>query len=91
MIKSFMKQISDFSKHNASHLRSDLAHLRIGSHFTNGNGSWMITDIGSRTLSVIKVEQKMKDDPSWKAGPPYAVAEIVFDEDDILSIEASTC
>lgn len=29
----------------------------------------------------------MESDPSWLAGPPYAVAEIVFDEDDILSIE----
>ena len=72
---------------NAGHLRPDLAYLKIGGPFTNGAGEWIVTDIGSRTLSVIKLEQKMKDDPSWLAGPPYAVAEIVFDEDDILSIE----
>ncbi|WP_315921875.1 hypothetical protein [Mesorhizobium sp. SP-1A] len=72
---------------NAGHLRSDLAHLKIGSHFTNGGGEWIVTDIGTRTLSAIKLEPKMESDPSWLAGPPYAVAEIVFDEDDILSIE----
>lgn len=79
----------DLSDPNASHLRPDLAYLKIGSHFKNGAGEWIVTDIGSRTLSAIKLEQKIKDDPSWKAGPPYAVAEIVFDEDDILSIEGT--
>lgn len=79
----------DLSDLNAGHLRPDLAYLKIGGHFTNGAGEWIVTDIGSRTLSAIRLEQKMKDDPSWKAGPPYAVPEVVFDEDDILSIETS--
>jgi hypothetical protein len=83
-IKELKPNLSDL---NAGHLRCDLAHLKIGSPFTNGGGEWIVTDIGSRTLSAIKLQQKMESDPSRLAGPPYAVAEIVFDEDDILSIE----
>lgn len=77
----------NFSDLNAGHLRSDLVYLKIGSHFKNGGGEWIVTDIGSRTLTAIKLEPEMKDDPSWLAGPPYAVAEFVFDEDDFSSIE----
>lgn len=77
----------NFSDLNAGHLRSDLVYLKIGSHFTNSGGEWIVTDIGSRTLAAIKLEPKMEDDPSWLAGPPYAVAEFVFDEDDLNSIE----
>lgn len=41
-------------------------------------GRWRCTDVGSRTICAIKLE----GDPSWWSGPPYAVAEHVFDEDD---------
>ena len=39
------------------------------------------TDIGRRTILAIALEHP--DDPSWYNGPPYAVAECVFDEYDI--------
>ena len=46
----------------------------------NGPQAWRCTDIGSRVIVAIKLDQQ---DASWYNGPPYAVAEIVFDEDDV--------
>lgn len=53
----------------------------IGREFETATGTWRCTDIGTRTIAAIKVSDH-QDDPSWFNGPPYAVAEIVFDEDD---------
>lgn len=53
----------------------------IGKEFRTETGTWRCTDIGTRTIIAIKVSDR--DDPSWFNGPPYAVAEIVFDEDDL--------
>jgi hypothetical protein len=44
-----------------------------------GSGRWRCTDVGTRTIAAIKLD--MDHDPSWYNGPPYAVAESVFDED----------
>ena len=52
----------------------------IGKEFRTETGTWRCTDIGTRTIIAIKVSDR--DDPSWFNGPPYAVADIVFDEDD---------
>lgn len=52
----------------------------IGTEFYCGGARWRCTDIGTRTIAAIKLD---KDDPSWYSGPPYAVAESVFDEDSI--------
>jgi hypothetical protein len=41
---------------------------------------WRCTDIDRRTLIAIALEHP--DDPSWYNGPPYAVAECIFDEND---------
>lgn len=62
--------------------RSD---FRIGLDFWN-NGSaeptkWRCTDIGTRIIVAIRLDHE--EDPSWYNGPPYAVAESVFDEDDM--------
>ena len=57
-----------------------LQDFTIGSVFFTGSGKWKVTDIGSRTVIAIKLD---KDDSSWYNGPPYAVAESVFDEYDI--------
>ena len=54
--------------------------FEIGKEFFSRSGRWLCTDIGSRTVTVIKKD--MPDD-RWYAGPPYAVAEVVFDEDDM--------
>ena len=52
----------------------------IGGEFVTATGTWRCTDIGSRTIIAIKVSDY--EDLSWFNGPPYAVAEVVFDEDD---------
>jgi hypothetical protein len=55
--------------------------FRIGCEFLSGSGRWRCTDVGKRTITAIRLNHD--DDPAWYNGPPYAVAESVFDEDDI--------
>jgi hypothetical protein len=41
----------------------------------------------SRTERVdgdLRIIQQIDDDPSWLNGPPYAVEEVVFDENDLM-------
>lgn len=49
----------------------------IGLEFFTHTGKWRCTDIGTRIVTAIKLDQ---DDQSWYNGPPYAVGESVFDE-----------
>jgi len=69
----------------------------IGMQFMTDSGRWRCTDIGTRTIAAIKISEasvttraadgtmttrtECSPDPSWFHGPPYAVAEQVFDED----------
>ncbi|MGH6899756.1 MAG: hypothetical protein ACREJ5_24935 [Geminicoccaceae bacterium] len=55
--------------------------FRIGLEFMTATGRWRCTDVGTRTIAAIKLDRP--DDSSWFNGPPYAVAEQVFDEYDI--------
>jgi hypothetical protein len=55
--------------------------FHIGLEFMTETGRWRCTDIGAGTIAAIQLDHD--DDPSWHNGPPYAVAEHVFDEDDI--------
>jgi hypothetical protein len=55
--------------------------FRIGCEFITGSGRWRCTDVGKRTIMAIKLD--LDRDPVWYNGPPYAVAESVFDEDAI--------
>ncbi len=69
----------------------------IGTEFFTDTGQWRCTDIGTRTVVAIKIseirvttqkgdkttQQDISDDPTWFNGPPYAVAEHIFDEDGI--------
>lgn len=57
----------------------------IGTRFRTAAGIWKCTDIGTRTIIAIALSNH--SDLSWFAGPPYAVAEIVFDEDDLEACE----
>jgi hypothetical protein len=41
---------------------------------------WRCSDVGTRVIVAIKLDQS---DPSRYNGPPYAVSEVVFDEDDV--------
>lgn len=56
----------------------------IGLEFFAGPGFvWRCTDVGKRTITAIMIEEEL--DASWYNGPPYAVAEVVFDEYEIPS------
>ena len=51
----------------------------LGTEFVTGSGKrWRVTDLGSRTVIAVCLDDH-PDDPSWYTGPPYAVVEHVFD------------
>lgn len=52
----------------------------IGLIFYTGAGMWRCTDVGSRVIVAIKLNQK--DERNYN-GPPYSICESVFDEYDI--------
>lgn len=55
----------------------------IGHSFFTATGTWRCTDVGTRTIAAIRIAGAgVPEDSSWFDGPPYAVAEIVFDEND---------
>ena len=71
----------------------------IGTEFHTGNATWRCTDVGTRTIVAVRIDQVtvthsdgkgntwsevVTDDPSWFNGPPYAVAESVFDEHSVV-------
>ena len=60
--------------------------FQIGVEFYSGGKKWKCTDIGTRTIGAICLSD-FHDDPSWFNGPPYACAEILFDENDIEGCE----
>ena len=37
-----------------------------------------------RVEGELQITKRMDDDPSWLNGPPYAVEEVVFDENELL-------
>lgn len=56
------------------------ANFQIGTEFYTTAGKWRCTDIGTRVIVAIRLDQ---DDASWYNGPPFAVTEWVFDEYDL--------
>ena len=54
--------------------------FRIGLEFYTGSGKWRCTDIGTRVIVAIKLDQ---DDPRYYNGPPYSIVESAFDEYDM--------
>ena len=52
----------------------------IGLEFYTGSGKWRCTDIGTRVIVAIQLNQH---DVRYYNGPPYSIAESVFDEYDI--------
>jgi hypothetical protein len=56
----------------------NLSDFSVGEHFSCGGKSYQCTDVGTRTIVAISTE-----DADWMRGPPYAIAEMVFDEDDM--------
>ena len=57
--------------------RSD---FRNGTEFFTGTGKWRCTDVGSRVIVAIRIDDQ---DVRNLAGPAYSVAECVFDEYDL--------
>lgn len=72
--------------------------FKIGGTFRCGARLWRCTDIGTRTIVAIRIDRvEVGDFPTghrtlsgaeaeaerWFKGPPYAVAESVFDENDL--------
>lgn len=71
--------------------------MEIGKEFKCGDGTWRCTDIGSRTLTAIRIDRVFvsgeavltrdeAEEQNWFSGPPYAVLETVFDEHDLPAI-----
>lgn len=54
----------------------------VGTEFYTDTGRWRCTDKGTRVIVAIHLD---KDDERWYNGPPYAVAEQVFDEYDFAA------
>ncbi|NOQ63412.1 MAG: hypothetical protein GQ582_02730 [Methyloprofundus sp.] len=53
--------------------------FQLGLEFYTDAGTWRCTDIGTRVIVAIKLDQKQ---PENYNGPPYTIAEYVFDEYD---------
>ena len=74
------------------------AEFKVGEEFWCGGGQWRCTDIGTRTIVAVRLDsgevgsnvperrrtldRAAAEAEGWFNGPPYAVAEVVFDEDD---------
>lgn len=57
--------------------------FKVGESFwTTNDWRWLCTDKGARVIVAIHIDEE--HDSSWLKGPPYALAEIVFDENDML-------
>jgi hypothetical protein len=64
--------------------------LKIGQEFTDSTTQqrWRVTDVGTRTFLAVRIsDPQVEADPSWLNGPPYAVAEEVWDEDSFGALE----
>ena len=74
-----------------------VADFHIGLEFTCGGRVFRCTDVGTRTIAAILLDQvevagdapriltrSEADAEGWFNGPPYAVAETVFDEYDMV-------
>jgi len=55
-----------------------LSEFEKGKVFICDNRQWVVTDIGSRVVIAIAARE------GWMRGPPYALGEMVFDEEDQL-------
>lgn len=58
----------------------DYSDFTIGAEFFPTAGRWRCTDIGTRVIIAMQLNAP---DPSWYNGPPFAVTEVVFDENDL--------
>jgi hypothetical protein len=54
--------------------------FKLGTEFYTATGRWRCTDIGTRVIVAIQLNQ---DDPRNYNGPPYSIPESIFDEYDL--------
>ena len=54
--------------------------FQLGLEFYTASGKWRCTDIGTRVIVAIKLDQTEMRNYN---GPPYSIAEHVFDEYDL--------
>ena len=59
--------------------------FRIGCRFYLGDSKWQCTDVGTRTIAAIEINENAINDPSWLTGPPYGLLEEVIDELDMVA------
>lgn len=82
--------------------------FNLGTVFWSADRQWRCTDVGTRVIVALRIDsveigsnepslrrtlnREQAETEGWFNGPPYAVAEIVFDEDDIrgCSFESMT-
>ena len=64
----------------------DLNDFSVGTEFRCSGNLWRCTDKGERVVVAIQLPRHV-DDNSWFNGPPYAIPEVVFDENDIGGCE----
>ena len=60
----------------------ELSDFQRGQEFFISDKKWRCTDVGSRVVVAVCLSTH-EDDPSWYNGPPYAVEEVTFDENEI--------
>jgi len=58
--------------------------FKIGTIFRSATGRWICTDVGKRTVVAIRYTPENPEDMD---GPPYFLAETVFDEFDIEAVD----
>ena len=58
---------------------------------TSALASWWLSSSDPREIGraekvdgELRITKRIDDDPSWLNGPPYAVEEVVFDENELL-------
>lgn len=82
----------------------ELSDFKIGQTFICGGKRFRCTDIGSRVVIAVPMRARVSSNKAeprllseeetaengWLNGPPYAVQEVVFDENDIDQCQAES-
>jgi hypothetical protein len=67
-----------------------LVDVKVGMRFRCGENDWLVTDVGYRVVVAVRLTGPAQEDPTWLDGPPYALAEHVFDEHSLPVCEVLT-
>ena len=66
-------------------LRGDTILFEIGKPFLMGDRVWICTDVGSRTICAVLLDDLLR---SGDSGPPYSICETVLDRYDMDGCES---